>query len=415
MKNKDKKIYYLIDTMLPEYIKEEFPLYTSLIESYLKYLDNGAEKDSDVITSNTTYVPTIEWNFTNTTLGWTSINTSIIPSQVYIKLNNYNSDPIILSPALSINGNDNYIIRARIRRTSGNNWDGTCFYSTSGHSMDFNYRKQISDITVLNQWVTVEWDMRNLTVGGNDWINNDINQIRLDFGGEVNDNFDIDWISIGSFSTVINGENTELDEDKGIAHKIYTVTDNTHANTVFTELIDVLMKERVQYFKYNSLTLTEDQKRKLALASPIIAADKGTLPAMNMVLSRINTSLDKLFLTQDNDVSLYMRSLGIDYHAYIGPAGQALDFAAAMIPVGIVFSLSSFFDIIDRITTKFGREAFEFNVGLIPLYNGRFTFCGTFNTSIIYPTCNVTASLYYNTQDTYSNYVSGTITNYSNN
>jgi len=59
---------------------------------------------------------------------------------------------------------------------------------------------------MLNEWVTLSWDMGSLTEGGTDWKTSFVTGLRLDLGTNDSDTFDIEWISIGSGIRVIEAD-----------------------------------------------------------------------------------------------------------------------------------------------------------------------------------------------------------------
>ena len=111
---------------------------------------------------------------------------------------------------LNLDGSKNFIIRARIKRTSGNNWrgvvrwsgswiqgidnvdqNGTTFYYSDEHN---TREKQIPEPANLdNEYVIVEWDMRDV----NRWQKSIIHQIYIQFEGASASTYHIDWVEIG--------------------------------------------------------------------------------------------------------------------------------------------------------------------------------------------------------------------------
>jgi hypothetical protein len=109
------------------------------------------------------------------------------------------SDPILRTPALSISGNTYRYITIRIRRTEGTSWQGDIYYSTGLHSESELYKKTIEEpIWGDGAFQTLIVDMADLTVGGTDWTDSTISQIRFDFGTAAGDNFQIDYIRLSS-------------------------------------------------------------------------------------------------------------------------------------------------------------------------------------------------------------------------
>ena len=99
-------------------------------------------------------------------------------------------------------GMDTYVIRARIRLNT-DSWQGTCYFAVSGgHGYSENYRKTIVK-PKLDVWTIVEWDLRSLTVGGQDYLNSQvITSIRLDLCATTGASVDVDWISIGIYGNI---------------------------------------------------------------------------------------------------------------------------------------------------------------------------------------------------------------------
>lgn len=126
--------------------------------------------------------------------GWTS-NASTTVANGAVTVRNAN-DPQISKGGLSINGALNRYVRARLRRTAGSGWQGTCYYSHGGHGTSESFKKDVP-APVGNAWTVVEWDMHALTAGGIDWAQNVIGGIRLDLGTTTADAFEVDWIAIG--------------------------------------------------------------------------------------------------------------------------------------------------------------------------------------------------------------------------
>ena len=145
------------------------------------------------------FSPYQTWNFTSGVDTWTSGGCTIAASGGYLTVTSSSADPIIRVGSLSITGSQYFIVKARVKRTAGTNWDGKCYYTTGSHGESGLYYKQLTNPgMVIGQWYVLEWAMDALTVGGTDWTSNIITGIRFDLGAAANDVFVIDWISIGS-------------------------------------------------------------------------------------------------------------------------------------------------------------------------------------------------------------------------
>lgn len=101
------------------------------------------------------------------------------------------------SPSEYYQGSDAYIFQARVRRLSGSGvWEGQAYYSTSGHGHSNFFKKAVPAPSDLSAWNTLTWDMRALNVGGTDYVDNEIQSIRLDLVSSGTDVWEIDWVKI---------------------------------------------------------------------------------------------------------------------------------------------------------------------------------------------------------------------------
>ena len=144
----------------------------------------------------TTAAAPLLYNFTNTADSWTATGATLTNAATYLSVASTGIDPIIRR-TVSFNGSQYPYVQISILRTAGLGWDGKVFFSTAGHSESALFYKDIPEPTwdgVNYQLITV--DMRDLTVGGSDWTDNTITNIRLDLGGTATDNFRIDFIAI---------------------------------------------------------------------------------------------------------------------------------------------------------------------------------------------------------------------------
>lgn len=141
----------------------------------------------------TTAAP-ILYQFTNTTDSWTAVGATLTAGGTAMTVNSTSLDPIIRR-TVSFSGSQYPYIQINIFRSTGTTWDGKVYYSTAGHAESALFFKQIPEPTwdgVNYQSITL--DMRTLDVGGTDWTDNTITNVRLDFGLSVTDDFLIDYI-----------------------------------------------------------------------------------------------------------------------------------------------------------------------------------------------------------------------------
>jgi len=159
----------------------------------------GASQNLDInrLAQQSDYAPYLAWDFNGSTQSWVAVNATLTSYSDSMGLSATTTDPELISPALSLNGEFYGKVRMRVRRDAGTGWQGTLYYSTGGHGSSESYKKTIANATVTGQWVILEWDMHNLTAGGSDWSSNTITAVRFDLGNTTSDQFTIDWISIG--------------------------------------------------------------------------------------------------------------------------------------------------------------------------------------------------------------------------
>jgi len=150
-------------------------------------------------------------------------------------------DPIMVSPAgLSIAGASNYLVQVRVRSIGADvTGHAQLFYTTAGHSESEGFTKFIFDKTFkANEWVTLTFDMRTLTAGGSDWLNNVITGLRFDMPNVANTSFEVDSVMVGydSGGTFVPGatsvtvaENSANGDDVGYAFAIDADAGDRHS------------------------------------------------------------------------------------------------------------------------------------------------------------------------------------------
>ena len=139
----------------------------------------------------------VSWDYTDSLDGWIPSSINATTYATYVELDSTSDNPVWYGPSgLSIDGQNNNIIQLRIKRTAGNHWDGVWYYGTSGHGSHGSYIQTIEEPGSEYQVITL--DMANLEAGGDDWITNIITSLRVDFGADVNDIFELDYIKIGN-------------------------------------------------------------------------------------------------------------------------------------------------------------------------------------------------------------------------
>ena len=173
---------------------------TSIAEGQLAQGVQDSLDLADTATQNdTAFAAKIAWGFDSDAQGWVAAYGTITHnSDGYVLFEATTNDPMFIKNGLSIDGGKDHIVRVRIKRVAGSSWQGTLYYGTTVHGDSESYRKTISDTTVTNEWVVLEYDMSSLSAGGTDWVDNTITRLRFDWGNSSTDDFQIDWIAIGT-------------------------------------------------------------------------------------------------------------------------------------------------------------------------------------------------------------------------
>ncbi|MBN3966321.1 DUF1983 domain-containing protein [Pseudomonas gregormendelii] len=144
--------------------------------------------------------PNALWQFDAGVEGWTNGGSTVAWADGQVTISSTGTDPTFSSPSgLGISGSLYTKVRARITRIAGAGWDGKVFYATPSHSVSSSFYKSLPNpLLAIGQSTVLEWDMAALSVGGSDWVNSTITQIRLDIGGaSAADVFAVDWVVVG--------------------------------------------------------------------------------------------------------------------------------------------------------------------------------------------------------------------------
>lgn len=133
------------------------------------------------------------------------------------------------SPSEYYSGANAYIFEVRARRLSGSGvWEGQAYYTTSGHGHSNSFRRAIPSPADLSAWNVMKWDMRALSVGGTDYINNIIQSIRIDLVSSGTDVWEIDYVKI-------TGTNPEEDTTAEFSDDVYFIDRKANENKSVVE------------------------------------------------------------------------------------------------------------------------------------------------------------------------------------
>lgn len=138
------------------------------------------------------------WEFASTVESWGGSNVTVSVINGKLRVTPTGVDPALTRTGLSINGQRDFIVRAKIRRVSGTSWEGSLLFATPGHGFSTSFYKNISNpFTQNGEWIICEWDMRSLTVGGSNWSDSTIISLRFDLSADTTTTYEIEWIEVG--------------------------------------------------------------------------------------------------------------------------------------------------------------------------------------------------------------------------
>jgi hypothetical protein len=123
------------------------------------------------------------WTFDGSTDGFTAMGSKITPttsSGISVTI----ADPTIRSPkGLNVPGGQYPVVLVRLTRTAAASaWDGALYYSTAAHGETINFlgKPTSGADPKVGETTTLVYDMSHQALGGPDWMQQTINQIRFD-------------------------------------------------------------------------------------------------------------------------------------------------------------------------------------------------------------------------------------------
>ncbi|WP_372784769.1 hypothetical protein [Phenylobacterium sp.] len=139
------------------------------------------------------------WTFDGSTDGFTALGSKITPapgSGIAVTI----ADPTIRSPkGLNVPGGQYPLVLVRLTRTApAAVWDGALYYSTATHPETINFlgKPLYGANPKVGETTTLVYDMSRLAVGGPDWVQSTIDQIRFDVEDKPGGGFLIRQIAI---------------------------------------------------------------------------------------------------------------------------------------------------------------------------------------------------------------------------
>ena len=208
-------------------------LNTVIVGTHIQDAQGVILEDYALLNQEQVFAPRKTYDFSSgVPAGFTYSNGTIAAAGGLLTLTRTANDPNLRISGLSLDGSKHYIIRVRIRNTSfasNSEWEGRCYYATGGHgytSSFVNYKPTKPPRWVDGGWTVFEWDMSQLTAGGNDFITNTITDIRFDFVNLANPSvIEVDWVTFGDKSQ-------DLLIARGVDDNADVTLDNTSAGIV---------------------------------------------------------------------------------------------------------------------------------------------------------------------------------------
>lgn len=262
------------------------------------------------------------WRFRSSTNGWTVTNGTGVTWPDTWQLTQTAADLYVTSPSgLNICGSQARFVRIKLMRNSGT---GTltlyCYYRNSNHTFFGNsWRASKSWTFGNNGWVTIEFDMHNLTAGGDEWKQSIIDYIRIDLTQSVaTDVWSIDWVSVGvdpiTTDSVVAGSFSAGTAD---ASQIPTVIRLDYTDTSTTEY-----KTRPAYAESVGVSTGDLPRRESTIAMPGVTRYSQAYREAAERLAKLNNSLYCEFTRFDEGLATEVGDVLSVMHPYVGTASD---------------------------------------------------------------------------------------------
>jgi len=141
------------------------------------------------------------WNFSDASLdSWAVSSGTLTGGTDAATFTATGAGAYINRSGLVLLGGSNRYVLVRLRQLVAGTWEGNLYYSTALHGESASFYKAVSEPAALagGGWITVVFDMHNLTAGGVDWSQNTITSLRLDLVSGAAGSYEIDWIGYGA-------------------------------------------------------------------------------------------------------------------------------------------------------------------------------------------------------------------------
>lgn len=138
------------------------------------------------------------WTFKESTEGFAAVGSTLAPTTDGLSVTV--ADPTLRSPkGLGLDGAKYRLVLVRLtRKAAGAGWNGALYYSTPGHPESGQYfgKPVIGADPAVNETTTMVYNMGQLVLGGGDWSESVIDQIRLDIEDKPGGAFVIHQVAI---------------------------------------------------------------------------------------------------------------------------------------------------------------------------------------------------------------------------
>ena len=148
-----------------------------------------------------------DWQFLNSNDGWQSFGLTETLTESYLNVVSTSAAGYMFIDGLGVEGAAENLVSLRIRNNNETtNISMDIFYTTASHGWSESYKKTLPAVNLRQGvWETVIFDMRDLTAGVGDWLDNTITGIRIDLVDTIGADLDIDNISVGHYGAATKG------------------------------------------------------------------------------------------------------------------------------------------------------------------------------------------------------------------
>jgi len=174
-------------------------------------------------------------DFSTSVDGWVATGGDISYSGKSLILDNTATTGYITKTGFVFSGEGNPFMAFNIACTGNNPSEVRIYYSTNAHGFSESYYKSVSFSDNEGTWTNIIADMSDLTVGGTDWVDNDITGIKIEV---------VNVLSGGTteYKNIVIGSVSNVSEDVTISTVIEKFVPDSEDTSILS-LLDTLLYE----------------------------------------------------------------------------------------------------------------------------------------------------------------------------